>query len=128
VSEPDSFLRLVRQLQTGGVRFVVHGVSGANYYAQSAGLVFVTEDRDLFLPLDPDNLLCAWQACEAGGHELWCGSEPLGRPLDRFLADKVVATRALVRAESPELRVDLSLVMKGFEFEDVWPRQAPLPG
>ena len=70
MSEPDSFLRLVRQLQTGSVRFVVHGVSGANYYAQSAGLVFVTEDRDLFLPLDPDNLLCAWQACEAGGHEL----------------------------------------------------------
>ena len=41
------------------MRFVVMGVSGANYYARSGGTLFKTRDPDLFLPPDPENLLCA---------------------------------------------------------------------
>lgn len=52
-----------------GVRFVVIGVWGANYYATSAATLFTTQDRDLFLPPDPDNLLAAWRACAEEGGE-----------------------------------------------------------
>jgi len=55
------------------------------------------------------------------GLQLRCGREPLDRPRDRFLAERVVANRALVRATGgPGLDVDLSLVMAGFDFETVW--------
>jgi len=117
----DAFARLVRSLERAGVRFVLIGLAGANYYARSGATLFVTEDRDLFLPLDPDNALAAWGVCEAMGLQLRCGREPLDRPRDRFLAERVVANRALVRAtDGAGLDVDLTLVMAGFDFETVW--------
>jgi hypothetical protein len=101
----------------------VIGVSGVNHYARNSGLLFTTEDRDLFLPADSANELRAWQACRSEGFELWCGNEPLGEPMDRILAEQVVSRRALVRADGHGLLVDLSLVMAGFAFDDVWSRR-----
>ena len=85
------------------------------------------QDRDLFLPLDPDNLLSAWLACEAAGLELWMGDEPLGAPMDRLLAERIVANRALVRAISGTLQVDLTLMMAGFDFEETWAERRSFP-
>jgi hypothetical protein len=87
----DPFLELARALIQAVVRFVVIGVWGANYYTTSASTMFRTEDRDLFLPLDPDNLIRCWAACEAVGLELWSEREPLDKPRDRWLAERVVA-------------------------------------
>ena len=87
----DIFHQLVQELGKRAVRFVIIGVAGANYFATAGGLLFTTEDRDLFLPLDADNILRASQACEAVGLTLWCGNEPLDKPRDRFLADAVTA-------------------------------------
>jgi hypothetical protein len=95
-------------LNDAGVRYVVIGVWGANHYATSAGTVFRTEDRDLFLPSEPHNLLQCWEACAAAGLRLWGEREPLDQPVDRWLAS------------TSEIRVDLTLVMQGFEFETVW--------
>lgn len=117
----DAFHQLVQKLGRHAVRFVVIGVAGANYFAVNAGTLFTTEDRDLFLPLDPDNLLQAWQACESVGLALRCGDEPLDTPHDRFVADAVVTRRTLVRATDEHgLAVDLTLMMAGFDFETVW--------
>jgi len=117
----DAFARLVRSLERAGVRFVLIDLAGANYYARSGATLLVTEDRDLLLPLDPDKALAAWGVCEAMGLQLRCGREPLDRPRDRFLAERVVANRALVRAtDGAGLDVDLSLVMAGLDFETVW--------
>jgi hypothetical protein len=77
------FVTLVRAMHERDVRFVLIGVWGANLFATTAGTLFTTEDRDLFLPLDPDNLLRAWDACEAAGLALWSGNEPLDRPHER---------------------------------------------
>jgi hypothetical protein len=116
----DEFRQLVRELAVRRVRFVLIGVAGANYYAPAAGAVFTTLDRDLFLPPDPGNLMRAWEACEAAGHALWSGHEPLDTPHDRFVADAIVARRVVIRATKGDLQVDLTLVMAGFDFETVW--------
>ena len=116
----DDFTALAGALRERAVRFVVIGVWGANYFATLSGTVFTTQDRDLFLPLDPENLLRAWEACESCGCALWSGQEPLDTPHDRFIADAVVQRRALVRATLGELQVDLTLVMGGFDFDTVW--------
>ncbi len=117
----DSLARLAQALHANQVRFVVIGVWGVNYYARSGGTLFTTQDQDLFLPLDPDNLLRAWQACESIGRSLWAGEEPLDSPRDLVLARAVVARRADTTATAPDAeQVDLSLVMAGFDFEGVW--------
>lgn len=105
----DPFARLVKRLRKSRARFVVIGVGGANYYARSAGLVFTTLDRDLFLPPEPGNLLRAWRACVAEGVELSSNDEPLGSPLDRFLAERAVSRRALVSAVGEGLQIDLAV-------------------
>ena len=116
----DPLFPLAHALQAGSVRFVLIGVAGANYYAHSGSTLFTTEDRDLFLPADPDNLVRCWAACEAAGLELWGEREPLDSPRDLWLAERVVEKRALTRASGPGAAIDLSLVMKGFDFETVW--------
>jgi hypothetical protein len=117
----DALVPLARALRERSVRFVLIGVAGANYYALGGSTIFTTEDRDLFLPPDPDNLVQCWKACESIALELWSGNEPLDAPRDRWLAERVVARRALVKAtDRAELAVDLTLVMAGFDFETVW--------
>jgi hypothetical protein len=67
VDDFADFVTLVRLLREHEVRFVVIGVWGANFFAHAAGAVFTTQGRNLFLPPDADNLMRAWDACEAGG-------------------------------------------------------------
>jgi hypothetical protein len=120
----EPFVRLAAALDAGGVRFVVIGVAGANLWARSGHTLFTTRDYDLLLPLDPDNAQRAWQAAESLGLQLFCGDEPLDFPRDRFLAERIVERRALVRAtDGAGFDVDLALVMAGFEFEAVFARR-----
>jgi len=112
---------LFRALGARSVRFVAIGVFGVNQYARDIREVFATKDKDLFLPLEADNLVRAWDACESVGLELWAGEEPLDLPHDIPIARAVVERRALTRAVEPErMLVDLTLVMAGFDFETVW--------
>ena len=117
----DPFAAFVAALSSAGVRFVLIGVWGANLHATSAGVVFTTQDYDLFLPPDADNLLKAWETAEAVGLSLWAGDEPLDMPRDHWLAERIVERRIVVRGTDGQgFDVDLSLVMAGFDFETVW--------
>lgn len=119
-----SFAPLARALAERQVRYVMIGVTGANFHAHQAGVVLTTQHRDLFLPPDPANLLLAWEAAEACDLELTTSGEPLDRPRDTHLAERVVAIRALTQAtDGDDLQVDFTLVMKGFEFEEVCKEQ-----
>jgi hypothetical protein len=112
---------LARLLAERHVRYVLIGVSGANLYGPGGQAIFTTDDIDLFLPLDPDNLVRTWSACEDTALELWLANEPLDRPRDRWLAERTIERRALTRGIGPDdLMVDLTFVMTGFEFEPVW--------
>lgn len=116
-----SFAPLARALSDGGVRYLLIGVSGANLHAHRAGVVFTTQDRDVFLPADAQNLLTAWRACESCRLHLSRSGEPLDEPLDLQLAERVVERRALTQASDHEgLQIDLTLVMAGFGFDEVW--------
>lgn len=112
---------LARALERRRVRYLLIGVSGANLYGPAGQAVFATDDFDLFLPLDAPNFVEAWAACTDVGCELTSGNEPLDRPHDLWLAERVIARRAVTRATGPnDLVVDLTLVMRGFEFDTVW--------
>jgi hypothetical protein len=112
---------LASELASRSVRYVLIGVSGANFYGPTGQAVFATQDFDLFLPPDPDNLVSAWASCAGAALDVWLGDEPLDWPRDRWLGARVVERHALTQARGPdELLVDLSLVMTGFDFEQVW--------
>ena len=77
---------LAEGLAANSVRYLLIGVSAANLYGPAGQAVFVTDDFDLFLPPDPDNLVRAWSACESVKLDLWLGDEPLDSSRDRWLA------------------------------------------
>jgi len=111
----------VGDLRDAGVRCVVIGVWGANYYAETTAGIFTTNDRDLFLPHDSVNLLAAWRVLDSLGVTLWAGPELLDAQLDLDLAARVVESRGTVTAIDPSgLQVDLTLTMAGFVFQEVW--------
>lgn len=116
----DPFGRVAQALHDRSVRFVLIGVAGANYYAPAGSAVFATEDRDLFVPPEPDNLVQCWAACQAVGLELRSGGEPLDVPRDRWLAERVIARRGLTHVSGVGLSIDVTLVMSAFDFETVW--------
>lgn len=119
--EVDEYSQSLARLHAAGVRFVVIGVGGVNYYARGGHTLFATQDRDLFLPADPENLLRCWNVLSDSGWELWSGVEPLDLPRDLWLAEQVVVRKAAVKATHGEgLEIDLTLVMKGFSFDEVW--------
>jgi hypothetical protein len=99
-------------------------VWAANLYARSSGTLFTTHDRDLFLPPDPPNLLRAWDACATAGLTMWSGGEPLDAPRDLERAQAVVHRSANTSAVSDTgVQIDLTLLMAGFTFEEVWTRR-----
>jgi hypothetical protein len=115
------FSPLARLLDQRQIRYVLIGVSAANLYGPAGQAVFTTDDFDVFLPLDAENLVRGWHACEDAGLDLWLANEPLDRPRDRWLAERVVERRALTRASAADdLIVDLTLLMEGFDFDTVW--------
>lgn len=119
----EPFPALAAALHEAEVRYVTIGVGGANLWARSGHTIFTTRDHDLFLPNDPENSIRAWQAAEDRGLDLFSGDEPLDRPRDLFLAERIVERRALVRAtDSRGFDVDFSLVMAGFDFETIFAR------
>ena len=81
--------------------------------------LLTTFDLGAFLPLDANNLVLAWKACESAGCTLWAGDEPLGPPTLE-LANAVVAHRALTSAaDDAGAEIDLTLTMTGFSFAEV---------
>lgn len=120
------FEELAAALNQAGVRYVVIGVAGANYWARSGHTIFTTRDFDLFLPLDARNAMTAWEAAEAVGLGLYVGEDPLDRPRDLVLAERIVERCALVRAtDARGLDVDFTMVMAGFDFDGVHNRRRP---
>jgi len=118
--------RLFQSLHAFQVRYLVIGVSGADLHAKQIQARFQTKDLDLFLPLDAENLLACWRACEAAGLTLWCNREPLDTPRDLWLARRAVSTRSLTTAQGADIEpTDLTLVMGSLDFEDVWLRRGP---
>lgn len=115
------FARLLRELDGRRVRFVLIGVGGVNCYAPPEQPLQTTQDHDLFMPGDAENLARAWQAAEASELDLTTGREPLDRPRDTWLAERITEQRALTRAvDGQGLIVDFTLVMGELNFESVW--------
>jgi hypothetical protein len=117
----SGFAVLVEGLHGEHVRFLLVRM-GTGSLAAPDGTVVRARYHELFLPPEPENALRAWRACEAARLELWAGGAPLGAPLDLWLAEHVVASRVRVRAtDRMGLLVDLSLLVEGFDFDDLWP-------
>lgn len=111
---PDPYLAVVRAFNRAGVRYVVVGMAGINYYAQQPSQTFGTMDYDLFLQPTLPNVHNALRQLQRLGFSF---GTVLGALEDRALRELVRNRRTLVATTPDGIMVELLLAVSGYAFE-----------
>lgn len=107
-------------LAVAGVRFVVVGVGGINFYARRPDEAFATQDIDVLLHPSADALRQALKVLSSAGFTFEAGDEPfVDAEVESALAAAVRAG-ALIRAVHVSgAQLDLMLSIAGFAFAEL---------
>lgn len=112
----DPYAAVVRQFERYGVRYVVVGMSGINYYAKVPAHSFATMDYDLFLEPTLKNVEQALRCLKRLGCTMGTADGPLAAD---SLRPVVRQRRTIVATTSEGLMVELLLHISGFMFADL---------
>ncbi len=118
----DVYAEACRRLDEAGARYLLIGGMGINLHLTEQGVIVLTEDCDLLLPAELENLDRAARALCAAGFALHAGGEPLVSP-DRAVLAGILRQQATIRASKEGAPVDLPLRAEAIEFESAWERQ-----
>ena len=112
----DPYRSVIQAFNRRGVRYVVVGMSGINYYAKSPAETFATLDYDLFLEPSIRNVEQALQALRRLGFTV-------GTARGLLTAGglkSVVRNRTTLVATTPDgVRVELLLEVSGYPFSEL---------
>lgn len=112
----DPYRVAIQQFNRRGVRYVVVGMSGVNYYARRPSETFATLDYDVFLEPTLKNVGQAIRSLEALDFTI-------GTATGRLQAEQhaqIVRERRTLTATTPEgVAIELLLEVSGFSFSDL---------
>lgn len=117
----DPYLEACSRLEQAGIRYMIVGVFGINFYAQQMGHIITTADCDILIPAEIFFFQKALDALTSLGFVLEAGGEPL-LDLDQALAEHILRARAVVVAERVDARIDLCTQIAGTDFRKLWRR------
>ncbi|MBI2871462.1 MAG: hypothetical protein HYY14_07135 [Candidatus Omnitrophica bacterium] len=112
----DPYQRVVDEFNRKGVRYVVVGMSGINYYARNPSEMFATMDYDIFLDPTLANVKKAVVNLEALGFSLGTAQ---GKLEAASLARLVKEQRTLVATTPDGVMIELLLKVSGYPFSDL---------
>lgn len=114
----DPYGAVLKKLKGRGIRFVIIGVSGINYYADDPGEMYSTQDLDVLVRPDGKSVLAALGILEKEGFRIESNGEPLVG-IDAFLVSRIIERRAVVTArKGRDVRIDIVLDAGGFSFKE----------
>ena len=112
----DPYGDVVQRFNQIGVRYVVVGMSGINYYARKPRETFATLDYDLFLEPTQNNVGKALNSLQKMGFQIGTNTGTF-KPGD---LKQVVHDRKTLVATTPEgLMVELLLEVSGYPFSEL---------
>ena len=112
----DPYRTVVQRFNRHGVRYVVMGMAGINYYAESPAQAFATMDYDLFVAPTLANVEQAVTCVKSLGFAVATTDGPLA--VERIRT--VVRDRRTIVATTPDgLMIELLLEVSGYTFADV---------
>jgi hypothetical protein len=112
----DPYLKLINGFNKAGIRYVVVGVSGINYYVRDASRLIITGDYDMFIYPEVKNVLSAVRELKKQGFILSMS----GRAMPLRAVKKVVSLRKTIHAANHYgCVVELLLDISGYTFEDI---------
>ena len=112
----DPYQTVIRAFNRVGLRYVVVGMAGINYYARQPAEAFATMDYDLFLEPTLKNVHKALGQLERLGFSIGTtGGVLKPRELEAVVRDR----RTLIATTSDGLTVELLLAVSGFTFSEL---------
>lgn len=112
----DPYRAVIRRFNRNGVRYVVVGMTGINYYARRPAETFATLDYDVFIEPTLKNVERAIRSLRGLGFAMGTA----GGPLETELLKDLVRSRRTLIATTPEgLTVELLLAVSGFPFTEL---------
>lgn len=112
----DPYRAVIQQFNRRGVRYVVVGMSGINYYAESAAQTFATLDYDIFIDPTLRNVEQALRCVKRLGFAVGTSAGPLkAGGLKAIVRER----RTLVATTPDGLMVELLLRVSGYAFSDL---------
>ena len=112
----DPYLAVVRRFNRAGVRYVVVGMSGINYYARSPAESFGTMDYDFFVEPSLENVGKAVRCLQTLEFRI---QTALGSWKETDLRRVVRDQRTLIAASPDGLTVELLLGVSGYPFSEM---------
>ena len=114
---PDPYRAVVQLFNRLGVRYVVVGMSGINYYARNPAETFATLDYDLLLEPTIHNVIQALQGLRAMGFTI--GTARGLVEADANLRGIVRQRQTLVATTPDGITVELILRVSGYTFSEL---------
>lgn len=112
----DPYRAVIQQFNRNGIRYVVVGMSGINYYARNPAETFGTLDYDIFLEPSLKNVEQAIRCLEAMGFTIGTAQGIL-RQAD---VKQIVRQHRTIVATTPEgLMIELLLKISGYPFSEM---------
>ena len=112
----DPYRAVIQRFNRRGVRYVVIGMSGINYYAKRPSETFATLDYDIFLEPTLRNVRQAVQSLARLGFTLGTAS---GRLEPERLTQVVRDRRTLIATTTEGVAIELLLEASGFPFSEL---------
>lgn len=113
----SGFTRALVALAQAGVRFVVVGVGGVNFYARTPAQAYMTLDLDVLLAPTVENLRRALASLADLGFAFEAGREPFLDREDELVLQRILERGAVLSSISPEgVQLDLMTSISGFDF------------
>lgn len=112
----DPYRTVIDSFNRHGVRYVVVGLSGINYYAQNPRETFATLDYDLFLEPSVANVQKAIRSLKALGFHL--GTQK-GTFIETELKQLVRNCQTLIATTQEGIMVELLLKVSGYPFSEL---------
>jgi len=112
----DPYRAVLRQFNRHGIKYVVVGMSGINYYARSPAETFATLDYDIFLNPTLKNVAQAVHLLKRLGFTIGTVAGPLREDV---MTDVVRYRKTLVATTPDGLTVELLQEVSGYPFSEL---------
>lgn len=113
---PDPYAELLDKFNRGGVKYVVVGMSGINYYASEAKETFATQDFDIFIKPTIENVRKAISIFRKLDYSLIVNKSTL----EDSSIKKTVRQKSTILASDPYgIAIELILAVSGYTFNEM---------
>lgn len=112
----DPYAELLNKFNQKGIKYVIVGMSGINYYASNAREMFSTQDFDIFVKPTIENVKKSTSILKKLGYRLSSAEKEI---INKDIKDLVKARRTIIGINIYGITIELILAISGYTFSQM---------